>query len=262
MNAAEAPFLAAQNALVEIEENAQIRAAFERLVLPNASVFIGSEYLLEEQKVEFRQLAKLKGTDSSANYRGLFVLICSTFEFFAKQLIKNIVGEKTKTAKKYDDLPPKLIMSAFAYSGQIFQKNKDIFVTESGRKAFEVLARGLATLEPESSSFSIDSNIFVEFLGNCTSHQLERRFAELDLESPFSGPTLGAFNELRSFFGGGGVRQVANQSRERLDQLIERRNNIVHSSTISETVTFDDIVDGANFMRALMGGFREIVAKA
>lgn len=262
MKAAEAPFEAAQTALVEIEENARIRAAFERLILPNAAIFLGSDYVADDQKVEFRQLAKLKGADPSANYRGLLILVCSTFEFFAKQLIRNVVFQRTKSAVKYDDLPRQFVLSAFSHSGQFFQKERDSFQTAPGRQVFEDLAKGLATLEPGSTGFSISPGIFVEYLGNCTSHQVEQRFRDLGLESPFEGNTLGGFNELKSFFGGGGVRQVATQSRDRLDQLIKRRNSIVHSATISETVTIDDIVESSAFVRALMGGIREIVSKS
>lgn len=261
MNVADAPYSTACNALGEIEENAQIRASFERIVLPNAQIFFSSECISDEHKVGFRLLAKMKDTDASANYRGLLVLVCTTFEYFTKQVIQSAVQKMASGAKAYGDLHPKAILANFVYTGQYFSRERDSYAAGSGREIFEKLSEGLVTCKQTSNGFRLNSAMFVEFFGNCTSAQLEKHFSEVGLKEPF-GDFLGGYSELKAHFGGGGAREVVKRTRDKLDTLIERRNGLVHSRTISETVTVDELMEASAFMKALMGGLREIVSSA
>ena len=260
MNAADAPYTAARSALLEIEDNARIRAAFERLILPKAQVFFASEYVDAEQKKAFQGLTKLKSTDSSTNYRALLILVCSAFEYFCKQTIQNAVRELSERAASYNDLPISVYTANFAYTGQYFQAKQDAYRNGSGRRIFEELSKGLASCRQEATKLILNPSMFVAFLGNCTAKQLEKIFAELTLGEPF-GDIVGGFPELRSHFSGGGTRDVAKRAREKLEALIERRNDLVHSASISETVTIDDLLDASAFVQALMGAIKSIVAK-
>jgi hypothetical protein len=260
MNAADTPYTSACNVLLEIEENARIRFAFDRLILPNARVFFDSPYVDTEQRKSFSELAKLKSTDASTNYRGLLILVCSAFEYFSKQTIQNIVREMSDGAKSYKDIPLTVFTANFAYTGQYFQAERDAYESGAARRIFEDLSKGLNSCKEEATELILNPAMFVAFLGNCTAKQLEKRFKELALEAPF-GDVLGGFPELRSHFGGGGARDVAKQARVKLEALIEKRNNLVHSSTISETVTIDEPNDVSAFVRALMGALKAIVSK-
>lgn len=260
MNAADAPYAAACSALMEIEENARIRSAFDRLILPNAQVFFASPFVDAEQKRAFNELAKLKATDASANYRGLLILVCSAFEYFSKQTIQNVVREMSENAKSYNDIPTITYTANFAYTGQYFQAERDAYESGSARQIFEDLSKGLNSCREKATELILNPSMFVAFLGNCTAYQLERRFRELTLGAPF-GDVLGGFPDLRLHFGGGGARDVAKQARVKLEWLLEKRNGLVHSSSISETVTIDELNDASAFVRALMGALRAIVAK-
>lgn len=261
MKAAELPYAAADNALIEIEANAKIRAAFERLILPNAGVFVGSEYINGEQKIAFTELMKLKETDASSAFRGLFVLVCTVTEYFCKQVIQNIVGERGAAASSFDDLPIQLFAANFVYTGLYFQKGRDTYLGGSARDVYDELADGLVTCRPSSTAFQLNPAVFTEFLGNCTAEQLGKRFKELGLVDPL-GDVVGSFPALKEHFGGGGAREIAKRTRETLDNLITRRNGLVHSSTISETVTLDEVLEAADFARALVGGIKDLVEKA
>lgn len=261
MTVADAPYAAAFNALAEIDDNANIRASFERLILPHAQIFFSSEYVDAEQKRAFRDLAKLKSTDSSPCYRGLLILVCTTFEYFSKQLIQNVVADYGASANAYTAVPKSALSANFAYTGIYFSRERDSYDEGSGRAIFEQLVKGLNTCTHDSDAVTLNPLVFVYSLGNCTPSQLERRYAELGLKEPF-GDNLGANSGLRAHFGGGGARDVAKRARIKLEDLIGKRNDLVHSKTISETVTLNDLLDASGFVRALIGAMRDTLATA
>lgn len=261
MKAADLPFEASLSALSEIAANARIRAAFERLILPNAQVFFTSEYVEGGAKEEFRELLTLKTTDAAVSYRGLLILVCTVLEYFCKQVIENSVIERAAAASGVTDLSDQLVAANFAYTGLYFQKGRDAFLQGAARPLFKEFAESLASCSPASGEVKLNARVFTEFLGNCTPKQLETRFGELGLDDPF-GDRLGSVAALKAHFGGGGVREVAKKSRADLDKLIERRNGLVHSATISETVTVDELLQAVAFGKALIAGLREIVQRA
>lgn len=261
MKAADLPYEASLSALSEIDANAKIRAAFDRLILPNAQVFYASEYVDGEAKEAFGQLLKLKTTDAAVSYRGLLILVCSVLEYFCKQVIENAVTERAAAASGIGDLPIELVASNFVHTGLYFQKARDAYLQGAARPIFKEFAEGLVTCTGASGTVKLNSRVFTEFLGNCTPTQLETRFSELGLAEPF-GDELGAVSVLKSHFGGGGARDVAKKSRSAMESLIERRNGLVHSSTISETVTVDEVFQAVEFGKALVTGIREMVLRA
>jgi hypothetical protein len=261
MNAADSPYDVATATLSEIDANLKIRQSFEILILPNAAIFQSSSCVGGHQKNAFKELLSLKGTDSSVNYRGLLILVCSTVEYFYKHVIENVVTERAKLAKEFNDLPRKLIAANFAYTGVSFQKNRDAYADGGMQNEFEDLLSGLSTCTPKSKKFKLNAKVFTSSLGNCTPNQLEKRFEELGLPPPFDDK-IGTFSELKNHFDGGSTRSVAKNARKSLEELIIRRNNLVHSFTISETVTPDEVVTAINFSRALIGAIKQLVDNA
>ena len=176
MNAADTPYALAQSAILEIQQNAAIRAGFNSLLVPNANVLLGSDYVEQRYKDELKVLLKLKEADPSILYRGLLVQTCSVFEFFCKRTIEGVVEEIASSAMAFDELEPKLIAANFAYTGLFFQKARDEYLNGPARATFEAMVRGLASCSVGATKVELNSTVFTSFLGNCTPKQLEHRF--------------------------------------------------------------------------------------
>jgi hypothetical protein len=194
-------------------------------------------------------------------YRGLLVQICSVFGYFCRKTIENLVVEIAKNTSGFENLPYRLVASNFVHTGLYFQKNRDGYLNGTKKLYFEKLAAGLYSCRNSDQAVALNAEMFTEYLGNCTSEQLKSRFADMGLDDPV-GDRVGANSELRNYFGGGGARSVSSSAKEALDALLERRNSIVHSSTISETVTIDEVEQGIAFIRALSGGIRQLVQQS
>lgn len=255
MKAAEFPHRTAILALDEVEYNARIRRGFEQLIVPSASRFLADVSIMDEQKREFIEYIKLKGADASVNYRGLYILECSIFEYFCKQLIRNMVEEISTSSSDFEGISNTLIAANYAYTGLYFSKNRDGYISGTDRQKFERYSENLVTCRERSSRVRLNAEVFVESLGNCTPTQLEARFKELGLEPPFNDKIAG-FPELKRYFGSSRTRSIAKSARAELEEMIARRNRIVHSSAVSETVTFDQIIGTKQFIYALIGAIK------
>lgn len=249
MKAAERPLESAVAAIDEITANAKIREGFERFVVANAAVFYNSGTLHGDQKRDFSNYLKLKSADATIFYRALLILVCTTYEVFWKQVIQNIIQEMSAAATSFDKLPERLVAANFAYTGQYFNSKRSEYSLPATKKTFEQMTSQLTSCRENSKKYDLNHMVFTEFMGNCTPNQLEKRFEEIGILEPFGDAIAGA-PELRSFFGGGGTRDVAKKTKVELEQLIDRRNALVHSSSGAETVTIDELMQAVSLVRA------------
>ncbi|MFB8344960.1 hypothetical protein ACWGNA_27790 [Brucella cytisi] len=122
---------------------------------------------------------------------------------------------------------------------------------------FEALLQNIGVGLTGANGYKLNPEIFTKFMGNPTPTRLEKLFQSLSLPEPFSDE-LGQNTELRDHFGERTKERVAVRAKEKLENQIGLRNDIVHCD-LTQAVDFGELQDTVGYFRALISGLGEIL---
>ena len=241
--------------IAELRQTSEVRQYFMDIVIGLNGPLMG--YFSHDPQVKKRLIAatKLKGTPAAALHRGLFVQANSVFEAYVRDVSTIVAENRAANVNKYSDLPDSFRGQHIHYSGLILQHMKT--GTLAGQKFnFESLTAALGQCFTDASPFSIMPEVFTLLMGNVTSERLESLFEKIDLPEPFN-VGVGGCSSIKRVFGERRNVVAAKLARDKLDDIVGKRNTLVHGD-LSATVEQSDLDEAIDFLEAMIEALYEV----
>lgn len=241
----------AASAFAEIRENAQIRDGFQKIFLGQGGSILNYDVIEKERKTQIDRLLQMKSADAGVIYRSLFVQSCSIFELFFRQIIKNTIGKISEMKLSVGSLGNDILATGFYYTGIAFQRERDLCIKD-GPARFQSWVDALLTFR-DGAEVVLPIAPFVDDLGNCTTEKIDKRLKQLRIPEIFAGSTfpLGKDTDIKKWAGAGGANEVHTRAKRQLDELIAKRNSLVHPKDTLGSVSFDELIECVDYFEAL-----------
>jgi hypothetical protein len=248
----------AESYLAELRDTAEIRSLFSEILVGRNGQLKGAFTDEPFMKDRLDVAVNLKTTDPGALYRGLLVQAVTAFEHSVRLLITAAVEIKASKTKKYSALPEKLRNQHAYHAGQVLTHMKEGHLYGQSFP-FDLLLKNLGDCFSDKDSYSLMPEVFTLLMGNATSTRLENLFEKLDLPPPFD-PGVGDTSAIKRDRKEARKAEAAKLAKSQLDQLIKRRNTIVHGD-LTVTVEPSDFTEAIDFFEAMIEALYEVVSK-
>lgn len=239
----------------ELKATAEIRQAYNEIIVMNAGVLFGAFGHDGNLKRRLTEALKLKTTDQSAMLRGLFVQAIGVFDEFVRALIATELEKRAKEKKKYSELSQALQNGFISHAGRVLTHYGSGSVN-GVKYDFSRLNSSLASCLTDEEGFSLEPRVFTVLMGNSTPERLRKIFETIGLPDPF-GVNIGESTELKRALGETRKSVVARMADERLAKLISIRNDIAHGE-LTTSISYDEFIEGVDFLCALIGALKEL----
>jgi hypothetical protein len=157
-------------------------------------------------------------------YGPLLVRLMAVFERYLRLLIVEGLEHYMSTAKKFDDLPQKLVNRNLILTGRILAN------VESPRDYLsfniETLIANLASCKAGSSTFKLNAHAFSATVTGISPVAIDRALESIEVNECWD--TIGSDTRLEKLLGTKGARATGSQSAERLKELSRWRNHLAH----------------------------------
>ena len=239
----------------EITRNRDVCQLFKGLFVAQAAQLYAYERMPAATKEGLNAAFRLKDVDMGTSLRGLYLQFCLVFERFIRDICHATLAKKTE--KPLDE---RLSKANIYHTGVVLTKIYDGKI--NGIKVdFDGHVERLHGCMASGGPYELNSEAFTFYLGNCTSERVESLFKDIGLPGPFCD-ALGANPELRKCLQTTKSRETLKLARDRLDQYIESRNEIIHGSGASRTIVGNDIGEATHFFTALVTAISDLARGA
>jgi hypothetical protein len=244
--------------LDEIEATIEIRQSYTNIVVGMAGYLMGALGQDTAAKSTVQKALKHKAADPNALYKSLIVQVNGVFENYIRSVTKAIVEERYEAVELYENLEKGFRNDHIAHAARVLTYVKTGSVMGVAYNFDDLLAnlgKGLSG----QKGYKLNSEIYTKLMGNCTAERVEKLFSALALPEPFSD-TLGQNAQLKVYFADRAKGRVAERAREKLDDQLNLRNDIVHGD-LTRTVDLTGLQDTLGYFRALIAGLDELVRR-
>lgn len=233
----------------ELLSTAEIRQAFQDIVVSQSQYIFQAIKHDKELTGRYKTALRLKTVDKSALLKGLLIQAVAIYEDFIREMVSCIVSKLTSNATKYDDLSLKIKNGFITSTGRVLAFYGS--GTVNGVKYdFNNLTDSLVSCLSSREGYYIDPRVFTILLGNCTSSRLTSLLNLLGVSDDIfediksDNGLMKVFNETRK-------SQVVELSKNKLDDLINVRNDIAHGD-LTRSISGDELEDAISFLKALI----------
>jgi hypothetical protein len=174
----------------------------------------------------------------------LLIRLLATFERYLRQLVMQIITQRTSAANSYDSLAPSLANRNRVLTGRL------LAALDSPRDHLKIdpdlLIQNLATCKPSSRSFRLNAEAFCAGIAGVSPANVEKALENVE----FSGlwDAVGAFPALARVLGTKGARATGNRASERLHELSRWRNHLAHGGDGEIAISEMDLRDAVDFI--------------
>lgn len=233
----------------ELSSTAEIRQAFQDILISQSHSIFPAIRHDRELTERYQRALKLKTVDKNALLKGLLIQTVAIYEDFVREMVSYVVNKLTTQGVKYKDLNLKLKNGFISSTGKVLTHYGS--GTVNGVKYdFNNLTQSLVSCLSHHDAYHIDPRVFTILLGNCTSSRLVGLLSLLGVSDDIFDTIKGdaglgkVFQETRK-------SQVAELTKNRLDELIGFRNDIAHGD-LTRAVSTDELDDAIKFFKALI----------
>lgn len=240
----------------EIEATLEIRASYNSIILTHAQALFGALAHDGAAKAALTAALKHKDVDPSALYKPLLVQVNGVFERYIRDVVAAIIEERFEKEKIYTNLKDSFRVDYVMHAARVLTHIKSGNILGSPYN-FDALLVNLGKGLSGQAGYKLNPEIYTKLMGNCTPDRLEGLFKALALPEPFSDD-LGRNTQIRTHFEDRIKGRVAIRAKEKLENQIDLRNDIVHGD-LTKSINIDELRDGLDFFRALIAGFDQLV---
>jgi hypothetical protein len=202
---------------------------------------------------------KLKGTPASALYRGLFIQANSIFEAYVREISSIVVDNIASKASRYSQLSETFRHQHIASSGRILREINTGSLTHH-KVNFDKLTKSLGTCFSDVENFSLAPEVFTLTIGNITPDRLEDLFKKLKLQPPFE-PGVGRSSAIQKALGEARRQQAAALAREKLQEIVRKRNVLVHGDS-DLAIERSDLNETLIFLKAMIDALGDLARES
>lgn len=242
----------------EIEAAIEIRSSYKSIVIANSQLLLSAFSEDPARKQTVLNALRHKESDASALYKALIVQTNGIFEYFIKTFAMEIVSRKFSTTSSYEDLSETFKKQYVSHVAAIL-----VYIKEGSVKGspynFDELLENFVKIISKEKQYNSQFDVFTRLMGNCTSDRLKKLFEVLEVGDIF-GHQIGIYPKLSIFFSEKSNAKVAKQAKEKLDEQIDLRNDIVHGN-LTLSISIDTLRDSLNFFRDFVDDLYNIAKK-
>lgn len=198
--------------------------------------------------------------DLTVVYQGLYVEAFSVYERFVRSLLVEYVEEVARLDVSYEKLKTRgvFIQKHILQTGialqQVFENRTNTVLD------FDLLAKNLATVAPNSTKVKLNSNAFVLQLATFSSSGLENALGKVGIVVANFFEELAKGGELKNYFGTNGVKDVSKNTKKLIDEIVQTRNHLVHRGDMRRSVSETDVSDLVRFLIAFHPRLASVVS--
>jgi hypothetical protein len=189
-------------------------------------------------------------------YGPLLVRLMAVFERYLRLLIVEGVEYRSSAAKKFDDLPQKLVNRNLILTGRILAnlENPRDYLSFN----IEALILNLASCKAGSNSFRLNPQAFSATVMGVNPAAIDRALESIEVNECWD--TIGGDLKLETLLGTKGARATGLQSAERLKELSRWRNHLAHGGD-EIAITESQLRDAIAFVWAFTASLDVAVKK-
>jgi hypothetical protein len=204
-----------------------------------------------------KRFAEAKGAEPATFCGPLLVRLAAAFERYLRMLMREAVESWEKRASSFDDLPDGLGERNLILSGRV------IGSSDSPRDHITInlqsIIDNLATCRAGSTSFRLNSAVFMEIIYGVTSDVIEKSLHAVRIKNWPNA--VGADRGLQQRLGQTRVPDTTKEMNARLKRLSRRRNNWAHGGDDEVSLTFPELRDELEFVLALGRAIDSVATK-
>lgn len=193
-----------------------------------------------------RSFMEAKYDNPDGFYAGLFIRSVAAFERFGRQIIGEFIERKSRSCKKYTDLPEQIRNQNISLTGEVLKNH----LNQRDHVEYDVkrLVLNLAACLKDGEPYSLNREVFSNNLTNCKSESWDRVLSAFGLTS--WSDSIGSKNEIKKLFETTGTRDTGKALKEKIDSIIAARNQLVHAGNVEPTITYEELVCHLNLIES------------
>ncbi len=236
--------------LEEIAAQASFLSSTSKIVAASGPLiaFVQPDGALRALMADFR---KNQIDDINLLYQGLYVQILASYEVFVRRLIAEFVeavGRQEKTfaaLERRSGFVDRHIYHTGVALQQVFENRTNVALD------FSSLAKNLASVSAASDVIVLNSVAFTLQLSSLSSEGLVKGLRRIGVDQEAIWDDLAKEKLFQDFFGSKKTRDVAKRIQTALNEMVKRRNHIVHKGDAIQAISEADIREAVSFFKAL-----------
>ena len=238
------------DALNGINKQAEFFALAIKLRMRSANVFF-IDQLNDEDKPLVSKFRAGVPANGSLTFEALYASICFHFEEFIREAHRVIVEDINALYSRVDDVFPSLFQNHVTATGEILARHQRD--ARAAKVDVNMYARNVGGCVPQSATYKLNSDAFTFYLHGVSTSEIENVFNKIGMKIDWDA--FGRNNDLKAFFGGGGVREVRKQIVNFIDEFVSNRNRLVHRGGGCPQISEAEIVSAVSFFRSFSAEF-------
>ena len=187
-----------------------------------------------------------KGVRDRLIYRALYVSGHAAFEQFARDIVAEAADYISSSVGPYNSLWEEIRKEHIFRTGQAMETIHQPL--EHYAFDYHQLSTNIGSCIPGRPSFRLNSDALALIRGTLTPDNLEKLIKRLSV--PFNWDSLASYQPLKTRFQARGTREVANEIRVFLEDMVKNRNRIAHSTGVAAEIGEGQVREQLEFVQA------------
>lgn len=241
----------------EVEATIEIRQSYNSIVVGMAGQIMGALNGDGAARTTVQNALRHKAVDVGAFYKPLIVQVTGIFEGYIRAVAKAVIEEKFETVDVYFKHGENFRRDHLYHAAIVLSHIKAGHLNGIAYN-FDGLVKNLGKSLSGQTGYKLNSEVYTSLMGNPTSGRIQSLFSALSLKDPFSDE-LAKSAELKAHFGENAKGRVAKLAEKKLNEKLDRRNNIVHGD-LTLSIDLTELQDTLSFYRALVSALDKLIA--
>jgi hypothetical protein len=203
---------------------------------------------LPDERRRFAAALQARRTSSDSLNRGLFLTTFSAFEGFVKSMVSALIQKKLDGVGKFSELPETFRQNYIVRASQVLS-NFSSGAVKGIPYNFRNLQRSIAVCFADSTKPMLDGDVFTILMGNPTWTRLTDVLESIGIATPFD-QAFGSSTAIHAWGGRGSWKSKLTEAEKKLNELMAKRNAIVHAAQPT-TIVEQDVIDACDFFEAI-----------
>lgn len=206
---------------------------------------------LPHERNRFKAALTARRVSSDSMNRGLFLTSISAFEAFVKMMVSALVQLKSAGVGKFSELPATFRQHYVVRASQVLS-NVGSGTVKGIPYNFSSLQNSIGVCFTNAAKPLLDGEVFTILMGNPTWRRLNEVLEGIGIANPFD-QAFGSSAAIRGWAKGTWKGNLT-EAEKKLDELMAKRNSIVHVAQPT-TIVEQDVIDACEFFEAIARAF-------